>query len=120
MPGTAARTLTAALALLALLGAGGAAAASKHSPKSKQQRLQRKAAPHGPLGHAGRWITDSGGRGVVLPGPNMVYKRPPHYPAAGRFGARHAPFPPPNGVNTIPPRGIHKGVQPSPRGYPHS
>ena len=62
MPGRAARILTAALALLAVLSAGGAAAAGKHSQKSEQQRLQRKAAPHGPLGHAGRWITDAGGR----------------------------------------------------------
>lgn len=34
-----------------------------------------------PLGHAGRWMTDSDGRVVVLHGLNQVYKVPPiEYP----------------------------------------
>jgi endoglycosylceramidase len=112
--------LTAALALLALLGAVASSAAKKHSNKSKQQRLERKAAPHGPLGHAGRWITDTRGRVVVLHGLNMVYKRPPYYPAAAGFGADDAQFLHRNGFNTIRLGVIHKGVEPSPGVYDDS
>ena len=48
--------------------------------------------PTTPLGHTGRWITDAKGRTVILHGVNMVYKRPPYYPAATGFGADDAAF----------------------------
>jgi len=50
------------------------------------------AAPKLPLGHAGRWITDAGGRVVVMHGANLVYKVAPFYPAAGPFGPSDAAF----------------------------
>ena len=50
------------------------------------------AAPEPPLDHQGRWITDARGRVVILHGVNMVYKRPPYYPAAAGFGADDARF----------------------------
>ena len=40
------------------------------------------AAPGLPLAHAGRFLTDSQGRVVILHGYNMVYKRPPYAPAS--------------------------------------
>src|SRR4051794_6894446 len=36
------------------------------------------AAPVEPLAHAGRWITDTSGRVIVLHGVNMVNKFPPY------------------------------------------
>jgi len=50
------------------------------------------AAPKLPLSHAGRWITDAGGRVVVMHGANLVYKLAPFYPAAGPFGASDAAY----------------------------
>ena len=50
------------------------------------------AAPSKQLGHAGRWLTDSQGRVVVLHGTNMVYKLAPFYPEATGFGADDARF----------------------------
>src|SRR5205823_13991041 len=43
------------------------------------------AQPQAPLGHAGRWITDSDGRVVILHGVNVVYKVPPYAPDAAGF-----------------------------------
>ena len=51
-----------------------------------------QAAPTTPLGHTGRWITDAKGRTVIMHGVNMVFKRPPYYPAATGFGADDAAF----------------------------
>src|SRR5881398_12291 len=117
MPGKAVRILGPALALLVILGAGQAAAAGKHSQKAKKQRLQRKAAPHGPLGHAGRWITDSKGRVVVLHGLNMVYKLPPYYPSAIGFGEDDAAFLASEGYNTVRVGVIWKALEPTPGTY---
>jgi endoglycosylceramidase len=50
------------------------------------------AAPKLPLGHSGRWITDAGGRVVVMHGANLVYKVAPFYPSAGPFGPSDAAF----------------------------
>lgn len=50
------------------------------------------AAPAAPLGHAGRWITDAGGRVVVVHGFNMVYKSAPYAPAGGGFDDADAAF----------------------------
>jgi endoglycosylceramidase len=78
------------------------------------------AAPVTPLGHSGRWITDADGRVVILHGVNMVFKRPPYYPAAGGFGADDAAFLQENGFNTVRLGLIYKGVEPQPGAYDNS
>jgi endoglycosylceramidase len=75
------------------------------------------AAPTTPLGHEGRWITDSDGRVVLLHGVNMVYKRPPYYPAATGFGEDDAAFLEAQGFNAVRLGLIYKGVEPSPGSY---
>jgi endoglycosylceramidase len=76
-----------------------------------------QAAPTTPLGHSGRWITDAKGRVVILHGVNMVYKRPPYYPAASGFGADDAAFLHRNGFNVVRLGLIYAGVEPSPGAY---
>jgi endoglycosylceramidase len=78
---------------------------------------QARASPTTPLGHSGRWITDAKGRVVVLHGVNMVYKRPPYYPAAAGFGADDAAFLQRNGFNVVRLGLIYAGVEPSPGAY---
>jgi endoglycosylceramidase len=75
------------------------------------------AAPATPLGHSGRWITDAKGRVVILHGVNMVYKRPPYYPAATGFSADDASFLQRNGFNVVRLGVIYAGVEPSPGSY---
>jgi endoglycosylceramidase len=75
------------------------------------------AVPTAPLGHSGRWITDAGGRVVILHGVNMVFKRPPYYPAAAGFGDDDAAFLERNGFNTVRLGLIYKGVEPEPGAY---
>jgi endoglycosylceramidase len=76
-----------------------------------------QAAPTAPLGHSGRWITDARGRVVILHGVNMVYKRPPYYPAAAGFGDDDATFLQRNGFNAVRLGVIYAGVEPSPGAY---
>jgi endoglycosylceramidase len=76
-----------------------------------------QAAPTAPLGHAGRWITDANGRVVILHGVNMVYKRPPYYPAATGFGDDDAAFLQRFGFNSVRLGVIYKGVEPNPGAY---
>jgi endoglycosylceramidase len=75
------------------------------------------AEPTGPLGHSGRWITDAKGRVVVLHGVNMVFKRPPYYPAATGFGKDDAAFLQRNGFNVVRLGVIYAGVEPTPGAY---
>ncbi len=75
------------------------------------------AEPTAPLGHSGRWITDAKGRVVVLHGVNMVFKRPPYYPAATGFGKDDAAFLQRNGFNVVRLGVIYAGVEPSPGVY---
>jgi endoglycosylceramidase len=75
------------------------------------------AAPKTPLGHAGRWITDTAGRVTVLHGLNMVYKRPPYAPDAVGFGDDDAAFLASEGYNTVRVGLIYKAVEPSPGVY---
>jgi endoglycosylceramidase len=75
------------------------------------------AAPTAPLGHSGRWITDANGRVVILHGMNMVYKRPPYYPAAAGFGDDDAAFLQRFGFNSVRLGVIYKGVEPNPGAY---
>jgi endoglycosylceramidase len=109
------KRLLALAAALTLLGAGAASA----SPLSAtdRARLAKKAAPKGPLGHSGRWITDRTGRVVILHGLNMVYKRPPYAPDATGFGADDAAFLRRFGFNTIRLGVIYGAVEPQPGRY---
>ena len=67
-----------------------------------------------PPGHAGRWITDSSGRVLVLHGLNMVYKRPPYLPSAAGFGYDDAAFLARNGFDVVRLGVIYAAVEPSP------
>jgi endoglycosylceramidase len=73
-----------------------------------------QASPKLPLGHAGRWITDAGGRVVIVHGTNMVYKLAPYYPAAAGFGADDAAFLQRIGFNAVRVGVIWKAVEPQP------
>ncbi len=78
------------------------------------------AAPTGPilpLGHAGRWMTDAGGRVVVLHGLNQVYKVPPYEPSADGFGDDDAAFLAGNGFNAMRLGVIWAAVEPQPLSY---
>lgn len=70
-----------------------------------------------PLSHAGRWVTDTQGRVVVLHGLNMVYKRPPYAPDAVGFGDDDAAFLAAEGYNTVRLGVIYKAVEPQPGVY---
>lgn len=71
-------------------------------------------APVGPLKSDSGWITDAGGRVVILHGINMVAKRPPYQPSALGFGADDARFLARNGFNTVRLGMIYAGVEPQP------
>jgi endoglycosylceramidase len=75
------------------------------------------AEPSGPLGHSGRWLTDSEGRVVVLHGVNMVNKRPPYTPEATGFGEDDAAFLAAQGFNTVRVGVIYGAVEPQPGVY---
>ncbi len=75
------------------------------------------AGPTLPLGHAGRWMTDSDGRVVVLHGLNQVYKVPPYEPSADGFGDDDAAFLAANGFNAMRLGVIWAAVEPQPLGY---
>jgi endoglycosylceramidase len=75
------------------------------------------AGPTTPLGHSGRWITDAQGRVVILHGVNMVFKRPPYYPAAAGFGEDDAAFLAEHGFNAVRLGVIYAGVEPNPGNY---
>src|SRR3954470_5840332 len=93
------------LACILLVAAAGSAVA---------KTVASRAAPQAPLGHSGRWITDRGGRVVILHGLNMVNKRPPYQPGAVGFGADDADFLRRNGFNTVRLGLIYKAVEPRP------
>jgi endoglycosylceramidase len=70
-----------------------------------------------PLGHAGRWMTDTDGRVVVLHGLNQVYKVPPYEPSADGFGDDDAAFLAANGFNAMRVGVIWAAVEPQPLSY---
>ena len=72
------------------------------------------APPTAPIGHAGRWITDSSGRVLIVSGVNMVYKLPPYAPDATGFGADDAAFLAANGFSAVRVGVIWKAVEPQP------
>ncbi|MFD8749525.1 cellulase family glycosylhydrolase [Kitasatospora sp. NPDC059577] len=69
------------------------------------------------LGRAGRWLTDDQGRVVTLHGVNMVYKKPPYFPAAGGFGEKDARFLAENGFNAVRLGFAWNAVEPQPGVY---
>jgi endoglycosylceramidase len=75
------------------------------------------AAPKLPISHQGRWLTDAGGRVVIVHGINMVYKLPPYYPAAAGFGDDDAAFLHSLGFNAVRVGVIWKAVEPHPGVY---
>jgi endoglycosylceramidase len=62
-------------------------------------------------------VPDAKGRVVILHGVNMVFKRPPYYPAAAGFGRDDAAFLHRNGFNVVRLGVIYAGVEPSPGVY---
>ena len=76
-----------------------------------------QASPTLPLGHAGRWITDSAGRVVVIHGTNMVYKLAPYYPQAVGFGADDAAFLKSIGFDAVRVGVLWQAVEPRPGVY---
>ena len=66
------------------------------------------------LAHAGRWITDASGRAVIVHGINLVYKRPPYYPATTGFGDDDAAFLSRIGFNAARVGVIWKALEPTP------
>lgn len=110
------RRISCLAALAALLCAAFAAPAGA-AEKPKRQGPAQLAAPAGPLGHSGRWLTDRTGRAVILHGFNMVYKRPPYTPSTTGFGADDAEFLKRHGFNTIRLGLIYAGVEPQPGVY---
>ncbi|MFG2818603.1 cellulase family glycosylhydrolase [Kitasatospora sp. NPDC048365] len=79
---------------------------------------QAAAAPSTPvLGHAGRWLTDDQGRVITLHGVNLVYKKPPYFPAAGGFGEKDAQFLADNGFNAVRLGFAWNAVEPQPGVY---
>ncbi len=75
------------------------------------------AAPIGPIGQSGRWMTDSKGRVVILHGVNMVYKRKPYTPSTSGFGVDDARFLAHEGLNNVRLGVIYAGVEPRPGQY---
>lgn len=71
----------------------------------------------GGVSQAGRWITDSTGRVVILHGLNQVYKVAPYEPAADGFGDDDAAFLAANGFDAMRVGVIWAAVEPRPGGY---
>lgn len=77
------------------------------------------AAPRGPFGHAGRWITDRDGRVVVLHGVDMVNKLQAkgYAPDGVGFGADDADLLTREGFNAVRLGLIYAGLEPQPGVY---
>jgi endoglycosylceramidase len=71
-------------------------------------------APVPPLSSAGRWLTDAGGRVVMLHGVNMVEKQAPYYPAATGFGDDDVTFLAAEGFNALRLGVDFRGLMPTP------
>ena len=99
----AAGAVVCALALALVAGFGASAVGASPSPRTDN-----------PLGHEGRWITDSSGRVVILHGLNMVNKRAPYTPAAAGFGTAAAATLASNGFDVVRLGVLYQAVEPSP------
>ena len=98
--------------MLAIAVAVAAPAAASAKPKPL--------GPRQPLSNTGRWLTDAGGRVVILHGFNMVYKQPPYQPSVTGFGADDADFLRRHGFNTVRLGLIYKAAEPLPGKINHS
>jgi endoglycosylceramidase len=96
-----------AVAMLALLAACEKPVAPPQSSAAAPQRL----------GHAGRWLTDTQGRVVVLRGFNMVNKFPPFTLSATGFGEEDAALLAKDGFNAVRVGVIYSAVEPRPGEY---
>ena len=83
----------AVLALILLVAMVGAGCRSALGPYADR--------PVAPLGHDGRWFTDSTGRVVMLRGTNFVEKWAPYTPAADGFDDDDAALMAASGLNTV-------------------
>jgi endoglycosylceramidase len=97
----------------ALPGHSGNGAAARQ-PGSTLVAAAAQSVPAGPIGHAGRWLTDSAGRVLLVTGVNMVYKVAPYAPDAAGFGADDAAFLAANGFTAVRVGVIWKAVEPQP------
>jgi endoglycosylceramidase len=70
--------------------------------------------PAGPIGHAGRWITDATGKVVLVSGMNMVNKVAPYTPAAVGFDDADAAFLADNGLDAVRLGVLWEAVEPRP------
>jgi endoglycosylceramidase len=101
-----------ALIRRAMLGVAVALVAAACSSSSEPDREPLPLA-----GHAGRWITDPGGRVVVVHGVNMVNKREPYLPSALGFGPEDGRYLAEHGFRAVRVGVIWKGVEPRPGEY---
>ncbi len=67
-----------------------------------------------PIGHAGRWITDAGGRVLIVSGVNMMNKLSPYTPAADGFDDADGAFLAASGLSAVRVGVIWKALEPSP------
>lgn len=70
--------------------------------------------PAGPIGHAGRWITDADGRVLIVSGVNMVNKLSPYTPAADGFDDADGTFLAANGLSAVRVGVLWEALEPSP------
>jgi endoglycosylceramidase len=98
------------LLLLALLGCGTTRAPTEEgAPPPSLAAL-----PVGPVGHEGRWLTDSQGRVLLVHGVNMVNKTAPYTPAAAGFSDADATWLADNGLLVVRVGILATGVMPTP------
>ena len=98
--------------------AAGARAASQADttpgPARASQTASSAVLPAGPIGHAGRWITDATGKVLLVSGVNMVNKLTPYTPAADGFGSDDAAFLAANGLDAVRVGVLWEAVEPEP------
>lgn len=99
-----------AVACVVAPGAGAVVAA----PAASAAGVSSVVLPAAPIGHAGRWITDAGGRVLMVTGVNMVNKLTPYTPAADGFDDADAAFLAANGLSAVRVGIIWKALEPEP------
>jgi endoglycosylceramidase len=89
-------------------------AASQARASLASQTASSAVLPAGPIGHAGRWITDAAGKVLLVSGVNMVNKLTPYTPAADGFGSDDAAFLADNGLDAVRVGVLWEAVEPQP------
>src|SRR5438270_6943984 len=77
-------------------------------------RASAAVSPAGPIGHAGRWITDATGRVLLVSGVNMVNKLAPYTPAADGFDDADGAFLAANGLDAVRVGVLWEALEPQP------